>query len=442
VHALLVALVLSAAPAALPPALLARPDQPRAAGMALTVIADLQAGRFASIEAGFDDRLRAALPPGRLAATWTQLAAPLGRWVSRGESEITTVDGLTLVVVPVELERAGLRVRLAFDAAGRLAGLHVLPAPGPQPLGPRGGSRGAFREIEVTAGAQGWPLPATLTLPSGPGRFPAVVLVHGSGPHDRDETVGGVLVFRDLAEGLAARGIAALRYEKRTHAHRERLATTVVTLDAEVVDDAVAAVALLGGRPEVDARRIFVAGHSLGALLLPRIASRAPSIAGLVGLATPARPLDVALREQLQYLARAGGPGAAAEAAAPLAALATLRRDLVTAPADRPLLGIPAGYWREVLAVDPIAELRQVAVPLLLLQGDRDYQVTPAEHAALGAALAKRPDVTLRSYPALDHLFVAGAGPSRPSDYGRSGHVAVEVIDDVAAFVRSPPRAR
>lgn len=123
-------------------------------------------------------------------------------------------------------------------------------------------------------------LPATLTIPSGARRAPAIVLVHGSGPNDRDETLGANKPFRDLAAGLAGRGIVVLRYEKRSRAAPLSFMGHPFTVNDEVVDDALSAVVLLRGLPEVDPQRVVVLGHSLGGTLAPRIGSGTPRLPG------------------------------------------------------------------------------------------------------------------------------------------------------------------
>jgi dienelactone hydrolase len=113
-----------------------------------------------------------------------------------------------------------------------------------------------------------------------------VALVHGSGPNDRDETVGGTKVFKDLAEGLASRGIVVLRYEKRTKQYGARMANMPrYTVQDEAVDDAAKAAAMLQTQPQVDPRRVFVLGHSLGGYIAPRIAEEEGKLAGLILLA-------------------------------------------------------------------------------------------------------------------------------------------------------------
>src|SRR5690606_28440063 len=139
-------------------------------------------------------------------------------------------------------------------------------------------------------------LPATLALPDGAGPFPAVALVHGSGPPDRDETIGPNRPFLDIARGPAAQGIAVLRHENRTRARPQDYATPdSLTIDSETTDDAVLALQALHALPEVDDARVFVFGHSQGGMLAGRIATRANEagapVAGLVLLAAPSRKL-------------------------------------------------------------------------------------------------------------------------------------------------------
>lgn len=290
---------------------------------------------------------------------------------------------------------------------------------------------------DVTVGADGWPLPGLLTLPDGDGPFPAVVFVHGSGPHDADETIFGSKPFRDLAHGLAARGIAGVRYVKRSKEHGARLMRehAEITVEQETIADAVAAVRWLRAQPQVDPGRVFVLGHSLGAMLAPRIGRAAPEAAGLILLAANARPLEDLVIEQVRYLAPSQGITDAqiAEFEAQRDRVKALARgDAVDGPL---LLNVPASYWRDLSAYDPVAVAKSLGRPMLILQGERDYQVTMADFALWKKALGDRPNVMVKSYPALNHLFVAGEGPSLPIEYLKPGHVDAGVIADIAQWI-------
>ncbi len=306
-------------------------------------------------------------------------------------------------------------------------------------------NRVQFIETDVTVGPAPWALPGTLTFPTGaPGPVPAVVIVHGSGPVDRNGTVGVLTPYADLASGLAGQGIAVLRYDKRTLVRRAELAAIGpdVTVADETIDDAVAAIDLLGQTDGIDPEAVFVLGHSLGGYLGPRILERSATARGLVVLAGNTRPLPDVILDQTTYLASlAGDPTPEVEQA-----LAALRRSAEVAasselspstPAAELPFGVPASYWLDLRDYDPSALAASLRRPLLVLRGDRDYQVTETDMDGWRAGLVAAPDVTFRTYPGLSHAFVVGDGPGTPQDYLRPGHVAHEVIDDIASWIRA-----
>lgn len=355
---------------------------------------------FASLAKRFTPEMSAALPPEKLAAVGPVLkqlgALPSGR----PAPQVTAAQGVDVFVFPCDFAAAKMNVVITVNSAGQLAGLRLMPS-APEP--PKPG--------ELTVGAGAIRLPATLALPTGAGPFPVVVLVHGSGPNDRDETVGANAPFKDLAEGLAARGVATLRYVKRT---KQVPQSPVATVKEEVVDDALSALSLARQQPGVDPKRVFLLGHSMGAYLAPRIAQGDPALAGIVLLAGSVRPILDLAREQLQYLG------------APLSVLDTLRA------------AAPPTYWDDLATYDPVALARKVQAPFLILQGERDYQVTMKEFELWREGLKARRDVTLKSYPKLNHLFLEGEGKSLPAEYSTPGHIPAYVLDDIAAFVKKP----
>jgi dienelactone hydrolase len=303
-------------------------------------------------------------------------------------------------------------------------------------------------EIELTVGSDAWSLPATLTVPKSrantTGKCPGVVLVHGSGPHDRDETVGPNKPFKDIALGLASRGVCTLRYVKRTKQHGKKVMEQLgeaLTVKEETVDDALAAADALRKQAVIDPDRVFVLGHSLGGYAIPRIAKRASFLRGFVVMAGSTRPLEDLVVEQVKHIAGVDGTLTAQEKKSiaaiekQAAAAKALTEDSVVS-ADALPLGIAAPYWLDLRAHDPTALIAKDQRPILVLQGDRDYQVTAADFAGWEKALAGRKNATLRRYPKLNHLFIAGEGPSTPAEYQQPGHVDEEVIEDVATFMK------
>jgi dienelactone hydrolase len=351
---------------------------------------------------------------------------------SIGTASVRPIGDSSIVTIPVKFAAQGVNFVFAVNATGQLYILNLQPGQVTWQH-PAYSKPDSFAERAVTVGSDEWKLPGTLTVPNGAGPFPAIVLVHGSGPNDRDETIGGNRPFRDLAWGLASHGIAVLRYDKRTRVYGARMQSRFVTLDAEVTDDALAAFAVARGTPGLDATRVFVLGHSLGAMLAPTIAARDGHLAGAIMLAGPARRFADVLRDQIRYidsLSHGADPGTAQI----LDQLPALEAHAL--PPDSVVLGVPASYWYQLDTLHVTDGARALKIRLLVLQGGRDYQSTMADFALWQQALGGHRNATLKAYPDLNHLFVTGSGKATPQEYqGPGGHVAPVVIDDIVQWI-------
>ena len=395
----------------------------------------LDHGRFAEAEAMFDEAMRAAVPKAQLASVWQSLSPAK----ARGGAELVSQGTTQVVRTPLERVEADFVSTVAIAADGRVSGLFVQPAAraiAPAPAVPVDAN---YTEHDTIVGEGERALPATLALPKGQGPFPTVVLVHGSGAHDRDETIGPNRPFLDIARGLASRGIAVLRYEKRNRVRPQDHADGV-DIDGETTDYALLAVARLRQTPGIDASRIFVLGHSQGGMMAPRIGRRDPAIAGLILFAAPARKLLDILVEQNDRLLRMQGQRESAAGIAHMQILesqvAAIRRDGDVAATGTPL-GQPAAYWRSVDAVDPLAEARAANQPLLVLHGGHDIQVVDADFALWQSLSATRAGMTLKRYPELNHLGMKSEAGAGLASYEVPGHVDEALITDIAAWIRA-----
>ena len=374
-----------------------------------------------------------------LARLWTQLTDQLGTFGDlTANAPRPEGDGL-VVDLDARFARSDVTLRLVLDAAGRVSGFWVRP-PRPRAWSPPAyADEACFDEVEVRVGADP-ALPGTLTRPRElpPDGAPAVVLVHGSGPNDRDEQLGPNRPFKDLAWGLATRGVAVLRYDKRTHAAPGSLAGHAVTVEREVIADAVAALSALRGASHVDPRRVALLGHSLGGALAPEIAERDGLVAGVALLAPGgARSPAESLGAQLAHLDRVSGDARSQLAAARPLLDALAARAL---PPDADALGVPASYWYDLEDRRPLEAARALAVPVLALFGGRDYQVPESEAAAWSEALRGRPRAEVRRLSTLDHLFREGTGMATPADYlARGAPVSVDVVEALARWIRALP---
>jgi dienelactone hydrolase len=391
----------------------------------------LQQSELEKAHAMFDRDLAEALPRGKLSEVWQAQIRELGPLlrvaiVQRAERGADDVRSARL-----ELERGALQSLITVRRdTQELAGLYFTAAPASAVVAPAPYVKvDRFSSEEVGFGSAPFPMSGTLSVPAGSGPFPAVVLVHGSGPHDRDETVAVNKPFKDIAEGLASSGVIALRYDKRTFKYRGQLSSEI-TIEDEVIADAVAAVSWLRARPDVDARRVFIVGHSLGAQLAPEVAVRAQPVAGVVLLAPPGRlPWDIVL-DQMRYL------GVQSEHIKRAEVAAQRLRDGLDTSGD--FLGAPRSYWKDWASHDGVATTRKLARPTLVLHGERDYQITAPDIEAWRQGLAGQKDVTIVSLPELNHLFIAGSGKPGAQEYAIPGHVDAGVISRIVEFVQRP----
>jgi len=397
-------------------------------------------GKYEEFVAAGDDKVKGGFRPEQARQIAEQLTQQLGSYQSEKSARPRLVEGLHTVAFELAYERGILKMDVVVDDQGRLAGFWIRGIEANQPYEPPAYvDRNAFREEKVAVVTGSIELPATLSLPVTRAKHPGLVLVHGSGPHDEDESVLANKPFRDLAWGLASRGVAVLRYQKRTHKYGATMKPDEVTLDIETIDDAVSAARLLRQREDLDPKRVYVLGHSLGGMAAPYIAEKDPELAGLIILAGNARSLLEVVPEQIEYIANLDGQisdeeqqqlDQARQAAAAI-------RDNKLDDLKQPLLGAPTAYWLDLHRRDPAAKAATLKCPILIIQGGRDYQVNMKCFERWRSALKDRGNVTFKRYEKLNHLMVAGDGPSRPEEYATPGHVDEPVVRDIARWIQS-----
>lgn len=434
---------------------------------------DLANGQASLVEAQYDAKMAAANAPGKLGQVWASILKLYGPFQSIVGTRAGKVQNLDVVLFICKFDKSLEEAEFAFNAEGKIARIEfgTYHAPLPAWKAPSYANPADFTEQPLNLVNGAFELPGTLTLPKGDGPFPAVVLLQDSGPHDEDQTIGPNKPLKDLAWGLASRGVAVYRYMKRTakYGAKSNADPAKLTVNDEVTSDARVAVAMLAKQPKVDPKRIYIVGLSLGGYLAPRIATGDPQIAGLVMMAANSRPLEKVLLGSVEYIAKEDAEEAAEKAAdrptlAPTPAAAAPKAPpkisaqdqqavqmvensvkQIESPAlkegeDVSILGkmMPASYWLDLRGYNPVQTAEGLRIPLLILQGGRDFQVTPADDfSAWKSAFAHRRNAALKLYPDLNHLFMFQSASSNSTNYLAPGHVDQQVVTDIAAWISS-----
>ena len=305
-------------------------------------------------------------------------------------------------------------------------------------------TKNSIVEKVIVGAGSAYPLNGLLTLPadrSGP--VPAVVLVHGSGPSNMDEKVMKLTPFKDLAEGLVKYGIASLRYDKRTFVYARKMAKECVTVKEETIDDAVLAVQMLKKDTRIDPDRIFVVGHSMGAMLAPRIDAEGADVKGLVLMAgTPYRLEDIVLRQFRQ----AGGSKSVLKWIVGLENRifsgkfnGLYQMDDETAKKKKFAGNVSLYYFKEMGKKTAADYLLETEKPVLILQGGKDFQVLAEDDfRKFQELLAGRKNTVSICYPDLNHVFVTAIYDDilkASKEYSVERHIGEEVIRDIASFI-------
>ena len=303
-------------------------------------------------------------------------------------------------------------------------------------------------EQKITVGENTkYPLNGIITIPdAAEEKVPGVVFVHGSGSSNMDEKVFALTPFKDLAEGLAARGIASIRYDKRSFVYKSKITDDVITVKEETIEDAVLATELLKANPAVDPDRVFIVGHSMGAMLAPRIDIEGGNFRGLIMMAgTPYRIEEIMLR---QFKQAGESKGFITKIAAKLEdRIFSKKFDGLYEMSDEEAKskkfagGTTLYYFKEMglkTAADYLAETDK---PAFIMQGEKDFQVlADVDFAKFKELFSDRPNTRFKLYENLNHVFVESIYndiSKAAKDYRVERHIGDEVIDDIAEFVKS-----
>jgi dienelactone hydrolase len=373
-----------------------------------------------------------------IAPNFTALKAVLGSYkgIMVSAQEKTLVhDNITLTLA---FENAALPFIVRFNHEGEID--DFLLDQNVKSVGytlPQYANEQLYTDQEIVVGSGQWALPGTLSTPNDEKLHPAVILVHGSGPGDRDESLYALKPFRDLASGLASEGIAVLRYEKRTREYPAQFsALPNVTLKDEAEDDVFAAIELLRSTKGVDPNQIYVLGHSQGGFMMPRLLEldKSKQIAGSILMSAPAGTFYDIFEKQITDQVNLKQ--------APQQALDYYKTQFAMIRANeqppKEFALTPTSWWFDLRGYEPSQQAKTQTGKLLVLQGARDFQVTSDNLDTWKHDLKDRIDVTYHLYPKLNHMYTEGEGGlSTAQEYTKLGNIPDYVINDIVNWVKN-----
>lgn len=393
-------------------------------------------GSFETAYERVSESFAQSVPQQTLRQQWTQTQEGLGEFEQfRLTTYLGQRRGLDVVELQGDFADGGLSFQVQF-AEETVDGFLFRPGAWSPPAYV---DQSSFSEELLTLHATtDCTVSATLTMPEGGTTVPGVVLVHGSGDQDRDQRAGPNRTFKELAWGLATRGIAVLRYDQRTVACE--VDRTEATVDDLITDDALTALDRLQSRDRIG--DVFVAGHSLGGRLAPRIAAQAGDLAGVVMIAPLADPIHEAIVRQTEYqldLAENLTESQRERQLSQTRALADRIRTLSIGDEETINLGGGARgrpFFRTLQEYDHLETAAELEIPRFILQGERDFLVTVEDDLSLWeSALSGKTSVTITRYEKLNHRLQPGEGMSTPSEWSQPTPVAETVVTDIAEFI-------
>jgi dienelactone hydrolase len=399
---------------------------------------EMAAGKFDNTVNAFDKTMAAALTQEQLKQVWSDTTKSIGEYRGIYSAEYSDAGNDTgyQVTVILEYEERALKVFFSYDNGDKINGLYLnyfnIPT----------ASDDLATNVKIEIGEGPHKLDGILRLPEGIANPPVVIMIQGSGQSDFDETIGPNKPFKDIAEGLAEKGIASVRYNKRYYQYPET-APKNITIDDEVINDVSYAIEFVKNREAIKNSNIYILGHSLGGMLAPFIASINPGLSGIIIMAGSPRGLEDIILDQNAAAIKAMDDKNETEKEQLLEMIEKeigKIKALKKGDKETMFLGIPSSYWLSLNRIDTVEISKSLSIPMLILQGKADFQVSADTDYKMWQEIFKeKTNVSFKLYENLNHLFMPTNGLTDASEYDTKSTVDAEVISDIAQWIANNP---
>lgn len=403
--------------------------------LASNMTEDVLKGEFKRVNSYFTEELKATYTVEVLKGAYEATVKPLGEFIEINSISDQEIEDQIVIQVILKYEQNGLVITYGFNKDINLTIFYISYKNLDEEV-----ASDLYTEYEITVGDTTEPLDGLLTLPKGVKNPPVVILVHGSGQNDMDETIGAVgnKPFRDIAHGLAERGIATIRYNKRYYQYTDNIPENMTVYD-EVLKDVTSAISLAKERGDVDVNRIYIIGHSLGGMLSPKIALDNKEVVGIISLAGSPRNLEDIIYDQAVYFTQLDEVSSEAEKKLYLDSMQVnveRVKNLTEQDLSEPILGCTGYYWKSLQELDMKAIVTTLEIPMLFLQGSADFQIYPdIDFVMWKELLEDHSNVSFIMYDGLNHLFMPTTGAIGLEDYNTKARVSNQVIQDIADWI-------
>lgn len=389
-------------------------------------------GDFTETMALFSSEMKRLISEDQLKQAWNLTTTDMGTFKALRSVTEETKDTASLVYVILDYDITGIQILFSYNANKKLNGLWFNYAPFETELM----DNDFFEEANISFGDKNNPIEGILTLPKEVKNPPVAILVHGSGDHDADESIGVNKPFRDLAYGLANKGVAVIRYKESS----SRKAKEEYTIQDDSLYDAAEAIKYALSCGKVDKDRIVLVGHSLGGMMAPKIAMDNIEVAGIVSLAGSPRRLEDIILDQNSILLQADDSITDLQYRLYMARVKSEvdKVKKIKKSGSEVILGYPASYWYSLNQIDTPSLVKELDIPMFIAQGNDDFQVyADIDYVEWQGLLKDKDNVIFKLYDNLNHLFMESNGRMDTTEYNIKGNVSQILIEDLAKWILS-----
>jgi pimeloyl-ACP methyl ester carboxylesterase len=403
------------------------------------------AKEFTKVTDYYDDVMKEQFPPMKVKQFWNGVISQYGEALNFGQPTEHELSGFNAVYIPIYFESITLEARVVFNDKNLISGFFITPKNNSELYQlPEYADTTKFEEDNFTFGSDYWKMAGTLTIPKDVENPPVVVLVHGSGSHDRDESIGPNKPFKDIAWGLASQGIAVFRYDKRNYMHPDKFLENLdtITMYSESIEDPIIAVNALKELNNFSNSKFYLLGHSQGGYVIPYINSISSDYDGYISIAGLASDFRETLKRQYEYLFNFDGNFDVSEKQIYNELLSKIKKldsldsknyDNKSLPLD-----LSQAYWSFILEYDIQTKIRDITKPILVINGEKDYQVVEEDFLIWKKNLNNNKNAEFKWYDNLNHLLMLTENEkSGPRDYYIPANINNQVIIDIIKWIKS-----